>query len=378
MTASPRPLIALAAGGTGGHVFPAIAVAEALAARGADTMMMTDRRGARLMGQVPFTVLPAGSPFQRGLVRRGRAVLQLGAGLMMAAMMLRRRRPAAMVGFGGYPSFAPMLAARLAGVPAVLHEQNAYLGRANHLLARWCGHLALSWAGTRNLPAKVTSLISGMPVRTAFLEIPAMTAREDDRIMLAVVGGSLGAAVFATMVPEAISALDPAIRSRLHVTQQCRAEQLGELTARYAAIGVDAEIRAFFDDMPDRLAASHLVISRAGASSVAELAAAGRPAILIPFAGAMDDHQTENARQLEAAGGGICLAEAGLDPAALAARMADLLSDTDRLAGMGQKARGLAAANAADDIAGYVLDLAGRSSPTTNPDTNPDIGHGSV
>jgi len=371
MTASPRPLIALAAGGTGGHVFPAIAVAEALAARGADTMMMTDRRGARLMGQVPFTVLPAGSPFQRGLVRRGRAVLQLGAGLMMAAMMLRRRRPAAMVGFGGYPSFAPMLAARMAGVPAVLHEQNAYLGRANHLLARWCGHLALSWAGTRNLPAKVTSLISGMPVRAAFLEVPAMTARAGDRIMLTVVGGSLGAAVFATMVPEAIAALDPAMRSRLHVTQQCRAEQLDELTARYAAIGVDAEIRAFFDDMPDRLAASHLVISRAGASSVAELAAAGRPAILIPFAGAMDDHQTENARQLEAAGGGVCLAEADLDPAALAARMADLLSDADRLAEMGHKARGLAAADAADTIAGYALDLAGQAGPETGPDAGP-------
>ena len=371
MTASPRPLIALAAGGTGGHVFPAIAVAEALAARGADTMMMTDRRGARLMGHMPFTVLPAGSPFQRGLVRRGRAVLQLGAGLMMAAMMLRRRRPAAMVGFGGYPSFAPMLAARMAGVPAVLHEQNAYLGRANHLLARWCGHLALSWAGTRNLPAKVTSLISGMPVRAAFLEVPAMTARADDRIMLTVVGGSLGAAVFATMVPEAIAALDPAMRSRLHVTQQCRAEQLDELTARYAAIGVDAEIRAFFDDMPDRLAASHLVISRAGASSVAELAAAGRPAILIPFAGAMDDHQTENARQLEAAGGGVCLAEADLDPAALAARMADLLSDADRLAEMGHKARGLAAADAADTIAGYALDLAGQAGPETGPDAGP-------
>ena len=371
MTASPRPLIALAAGGTGGHVFPAIAVAEALAARGADTMMMTDRRGARLMGQMPFTVLPAGSPFQHGLVRRGRAVLQLGAGLMMAAMMLRRRRPAAMVGFGGYPSFAPMLAARMAGVPAVLHEQNAYLGRANHLLARWCGHLALSWAGTRNLPAKVTSLISGMPVRAAFLEVPAMTARADDRIMLTVVGGSLGAAVFATMVPEAIAALDPAMRSRLHVTQQCRAEQLDELTARYAAIGVDAEIRAFFDDMPDRLAASHLVISRAGASSVAELAAAGRPAILIPFAGAMDDHQTENAQQLDAAGGGVCLAEADLDPADLGAQMADLLSDADRLAEMGHKARGLAAADAADTIAGYALDLAGQAGPETGPNAGP-------
>ena len=371
MTASPRPLIALAAGGTGGHVFPAIAVAEALAARGADTMMITDRRGARLMGQMPFTVLPAGSPFQRGLVRRGRAMLQLGAGLMMAAKMLRRRRPAAMVGFGGYPSFAPMLAARMAGVPAVLHEQNAYLGRANHLLARWCGHLALSWAGTRNLPAKVTSLISGMPVRAAFLEVPAMTARADDRIMLTVVGGSLGAAVFATMVPDAIAALDQAMRSRLHVTQQCRAEQLDKLTARYAAIGVDAEIRAFFDDMPDRLAASHLVISRAGASIVAELAAAGRPAILIPFAGAMDDHQTENARQVDAAGGGVCLAEAGLDPAALGARMADLLSDADRLAEMGHKARGLAAADAADAIAGYALDLAGQAGPETGPDARP-------
>jgi len=361
MTASPRPLIALAAGGTGGHVFPAIAVAEALAARGADTMMMTDRRGARLMGSMPFTILPAGSPFQSGLLRRGRAVLQLGAGLVMAAMMLRRRRPVAMVGFGGYPSFAPMLAARLAGVPAVLHEQNAYLGRANHLLARWCGHLALSWAGTRNLPAKVTSIISGMPVRSAFLDIPAMAGNEDDRITLTIVGGSLGAAVFATMVPDAIAALDPAVRSRLCVTQQCRAEQLDDLKARYDDIGVDADIRAFFDDMPDRLAASHLVISRAGASSVAELAAAGRPAILIPFAGAMDDHQTENARQLETAGGGICLAESGTDAAALAKQMAGLLSDRSNLAEMGRKARNLAATDAADTIASYALDLAGHA-----------------
>ena len=361
MTASARPLIALAAGGTGGHVFPAIAVAEALAARGADTMMMTDRRGARLMGSAAFTVLPAGSPFQRGIIRRCRAVLQLGAGLMAAAVMLRRRRPAAMVGFGGYPSFAPMMAARMAGIPAVLHEQNAYLGRANHLLARWCGHLALSWAGTRNLPARVTSFISGMPVRAAFLEIDPITTSTNDRIRLTVVGGSLGAAVFATMLPDAIAALDPAMRARLHVTQQCRAEQLEGLTDRYAQIGVNAEIRTFFDDMPNRLAASHLVISRAGASSVAELAAAGRPAILIPFAGAMDDHQTANARQLEEVGGGVCLAEAELDAPTLALRIADLLSDMDRLATMGRDARSLAAADAADAIAGYALDLASQS-----------------
>ncbi|MEC8206046.1 MAG: glycosyltransferase, partial [Pseudomonadota bacterium] len=171
MTAPSRPLIALAAGGTGGHVFPAVAVAEALARRGADTMMMTDRRGARLLTGTSFSVLPAGSPFQRGLIRKVRAALQLGAGVVMALAMLRRRRPAAMVGFGGYPSFAPMLAARLTGIPAVLHEQNAHLGRANHLLARWCGHLALSWKGTRNLPEKVMHFVSGMPVRAAFLEI---------------------------------------------------------------------------------------------------------------------------------------------------------------------------------------------------------------
>ena len=358
MTAPSRPLIALAAGGTGGHVFPAVAVAEALARRGADTMMMTDRRGARLLTGTSFSVLPAGSPFQRGLIRKIRASLQLGAGVVMALAMLRRRRPAAMVGFGGYPSFAPMLAARLTGIPAVLHEQNAHLGRANHLLARWCGHLALSWKGTRNLPDKVLHFLAGMPVRAAFLEIDELPDADREMLELTIVGGSLGAAVFATMVPDALAQIDPALRTRLRVTQQCRAEQVDMLQARYREIGIDAEIRTFFDDMPDRFAKSDLVISRAGASSVAELAASGRPAILIPFAGAMDDHQTANARQLEAAGGGICLAEAELDAAALAARITTFLSDLPTLAAMGRGGRGLAAADAADTIAGYALDLA--------------------
>ena len=308
MIAPSRPLIALAAGGTGGHVFPAVAVAEALAHRGADTMIMTDRRGARLLTGTYFSVLPAGSPFQRGLIRQVRAAMQLGTGVFIALAMLRRRRPAAMIGFGGYPSFAPMLAARLTGIPAVLHEQNAHLGRANHLLARWCGHLALSWQGTRNLPEKVMHFVAGMPVRAAFLEIDELPEEDREALEVTIVGGSLGAAVFATMVPDALAQVDPALRARLRVTQQCRAEQMNMLKARYQEIGIDAEIRTFFDDMPYKFAKSDLVISRAGASSVAELAASGRPSILIPFAGAMDDHQTANARQLEAAGGGICLA----------------------------------------------------------------------
>jgi UDP-N-acetylglucosamine--N-acetylmuramyl-(pentapeptide) pyrophosphoryl-undecaprenol N-acetylglucosamine transferase len=213
--------------------------------------------------------------------------------------------------------------------------------------------------------------VSGMPVRAAFLEIDDLQDADREGLELTIVGGSLGAAVFATIVPDALAQVDPALRTRLRVSQQCRAEQVDMLQARYREIGINAEIRTFFDDMPDRFAKSDLVISRAGASSVAELAAAGRPAILIPFAGAMDDHQTENARQLEAAGGGVCLAEADLDPAALAARMADLLSDADRLAEMGHKARGLAAADAADTIAGYALDLAGQAGPETGPDAGP-------
>lgn len=364
MTASPRPLIALAAGGTGGHVFPALAVAEALHGRGVDTMFLTDRRGARLMGNTPHHVLPAGSPFQSDILRRGRTMVQLAAGLAMTVDMMLRRRPAAMVGFGGYPSFAPLLGARLTGVPAMLHEQNAHLGRANHLLARWCGHLALSWPGTRNLPARVTSFLSGMPVRGAFFAVSPATAKADDKLTLMVVGGSLGAAVFADLVPEAAARLDGDLRDHIRLIQQCRAEQRDDLVARYRDIGIDAEIQPFFDDMPARLAASHLVISRAGASSVAELAAAGRAAILIPFAAAMDDHQTANARQLESAGGGRCVAEAGLDAAGLAALITDMLADPKALSAMGTSGRSLAAPQAADDIATYALSLAGTKKTT--------------
>ena len=364
MTASPRPLIALAAGGTGGHVFPALAVAEALHGRGVDTMLLTDRRGARLMGTTPHHVLPAGSPFQRGMLRRGLAMVQLAAGLALTVAMMLRRRPAAMVGFGGYPSFAPLLGARLTGVPAMLHEQNAHLGRANHLLARWCGHLALSWPGTRNLPERVTSFLSGMPVRAAFFGVKPAKAEADGKLTLMVVGGSLGAAVFAELVPEAVARLDDALRARLCITQQCRAEQRDDLVARYRDIGVEAEIRPFFDDMPARLAASHLVISRAGASSVAELAAAGRAAIMIPFAAAMDDHQTANARQLETAGGGRCVAEADLDAGSLAAIITEMLADPKTLSAMGTSGHSLAAPQAADDIAAYALSLTGAARTT--------------
>ena len=364
-----KPLIALAAGGTGGHVFPALAVAEALQRDGFDTLMLTDRRGARLMPASGHITLPAGSPFQRGLLRRMRAIGALAAGTIAALAIMIRRRPRVMIGFGGYPAFAPLLAARLLGTPSLLHEQNAFLGRANRLLARWTGNLAISWNGTANVPPAVTARTLGMPVRAAFFDSPALSDkalsdkavsdRADNRLALTVVGGSLGAGIFADIVPDAISRLDAPLRRRLTVTQQCRAEQQTALRARYADMDVSADIRPFFDDMPVILANSHLVISRAGASSVAELAAAGRPALLVPFAGAMDDHQTMNANQLASVGGGHCLAETDLTADKLAAHLSAMLQDLARLATMGKAARSLAAASAAADIADWAIELGG-------------------
>ena len=364
-----KPLIALAAGGTGGHVFPALAVAEALQRGGFDTLMLTDRRGARLMPASGHITLPAGSPFQRGLLRRMRAIGALAAGTIAALAIMIRRRPRVMIGFGGYPAFAPLLAARLLGTPSLLHEQNAFLGRANRLLARWTGNLAISWNGTANVPPAVTARTLGMPVRAAFFDSPALSDkalsdkavsdRADNRLALTVVGGSLGAGIFADIVPDAISRLDAPLRRRLTVTQQCRAEQQTALRARYADMDVSADIRPFFDDMPVILANSHLVISRAGASSVAELAAAGRPALLVPFAGAMDDHQTMNANQLASVGGGHCLAETDLTADKLAAHLSAMLQDPARLATMGKAARSLAAASAAADIADWAIELGG-------------------
>ena len=364
-----KPLIALVAGGTGGHVFPALAVAEALQRDGFDTLMLTDRRGARLMPASGHITLPAGSPFQRGLLRRMRAIGALAAGTIAALAIMIRRRPRVMIGFGGYPAFAPLLAARLLGTPSLLHEQNAFLGRANRLLARWTGNLAISWNGTANVPPAVTARTLGMPVRAAFFDSPALSDkalsdkavsdRADNRLALTVVGGSLGASIFADIVPDAISRLDAPLRRRLTVTQQCRAKQQIALRARYADMDVNADIRPFFDDMPVILANSHLVISRAGASSVAELAAAGRPALLVPFAGAMDDHQTMNANQLASVGGGHCVAETDLTADKLAAHLSAMLQDPARLATMGKAARSLAAASAAADIADWAIELGG-------------------
>ena len=354
--------ICLAAGGTGGHVFPALAVAERLRAEGHTTLLFTDGRGARMINGVPQTIIAAASPFQQGLLRRLRALLLLSGGAVKSLLQLVMRRPAAMIGFGGYPSFPPLLTAALLRIPTMVHEQNAYLGRANKMLAGRAGHLALSWQQTANLPQDINCFTGGMPVRQAFFNIKPNSIAPDAPLQLTVLGGSLGAGIFADLLPEAIAALPGGIRSRLRLTQQCRPEQLDNLRTAYWELRVSATVEPFFDDMPDILANSHLVISRAGASSVAELAAAGRASILVPLPSAMDDHQTANAHQLANIGGGLCRAEAELDAASLAADIITLFGDGEQLAQMGHNARKLAMPDAAKAIADYALALGDNNS----------------
>ncbi|MDB2391123.1 undecaprenyldiphospho-muramoylpentapeptide beta-N-acetylglucosaminyltransferase [Alphaproteobacteria bacterium] len=365
-----KPLICLAAGGTGGHVFPAIAVAETLSARGYRTQLLTDKRGQKIVSTNDANALSArlavmtvasASPFQRSIIRRLSALFKLGFGAVHCLLHFCLKRPAAIIGFGGYPSFAPLFAGGLLRIPAILHEQNAFLGRANHLLARRAGNLALSWEGTRNLPDGIHIEVTGMPVRDRFHQDKTTTktqkpaARQtSDKLHLAVFGGSQGAAIFAKLVPAAIDLIPASLKSRLILTQQARADQIDALNAVYADMGVTATIAPFFDDIAAHIRQSDLVISRAGASSVAELAAIGVPTIFIPFPHAMDDHQTQNAMQMHNLGGGLCLSESDLDAESLATYLTDLLDDPALLADMAGKARQLSKPDAASRIADMV------------------------
>ena len=355
-----RPIV-IAAGGTGGHVFPAEALAAALVARGERVVLMTDARSSALESPVfagrERLVLSGAGLAGRGARRAARALLALGAGTAQARRVLARLDARAVVAFGGYPSVPPVLAARsLARRPVVvLHEQNAVLGRANRFLASHADALALSFAETTRVPSGARTVLTGNPVRPAVAAIAPYTApKEGGALRLLVLGGSLGARVFSDVLPDAAAVLPEALRARLHVVQQCRAEDLERVGAAYAAIDVPAKLGAFFPDVAARLAEAHLVIARAGASTVAELAVAGRPAILVPLPGAIDDHQSSNARALAYAGAAAMLAQPALTSPILAARLSALLAAPARLDAMARAARGQARPDAAQRLADLV------------------------
>ena len=354
--------IVLAAGGTGGHVMPAQALAAELRRRGRRVAVMTDARGERFrsgFGDVPFVVLPAGTFAGRSPMARIRAVIDILRGTWEARRLMKRWGACAVVGFGGYPSLPPLLAALSRRIPTCLHEQNAVLGRVNRVLAPCLSALALSFTATRWVrdADKARAVCTGNPVRPEIVAIaakPYVPPTDEGIFRILVLGGSLGAKVMSDVVPAALSMLPPALKSRIQVTQQAREDEAVAVSALYAAQGIAAELAAFFPDVPERLDWCHLVIARAGASTVAELAAAGRPSILVPLPSAADDHQTVNAAALVDVGAAFAMAQKDFTPKELAKLVQRLALAPARLAEAAQAARGQARVDAAARLADLV------------------------
>ena len=354
----------LAAGGTGGHLFPAQALAERLVRHGARVCLVADRRADAFADKVPgieIRRIRAGR-LGGGPLQSARGALLMAVGFVEARRLLRRLDPAAVVGFGGYPSVPTMLAAIGLGLPTVIHEQNAVLGRANRLLAARVRRIATGFLDTSGLrPAdRARALYTGNPVRPAIAAAATRyrPPREGMPIELVILGGSQGARIFADIVPPALAGLPPALRAALRVSQQARHEDCVRVAAQLEAAGIAAEVKSFFTDVPERLARAQLAICRAGASTVAELARIGRPALLVPYPHATDDHQAANARAFAASGAGWLVPQAGLTAPILTTILAERLADPAGLARGAAQARKFACDDAAERLTGIVLALA--------------------
>ena len=351
----------LAAGGTGGHMVPAHALAAELKSRGHGVMLITDARGARFPGlfeDVPVHILPAGrlggGPL--GWLKAGVSVVK---GRAEAKRLYREYRPDAVVGFGGYPAFPSLLAASAMRIPTVLHEQNGVMGRVNRLLAGEAEAIATAFSDTGRLKSghAAKTVLVGNPVREPIVklgELPFPAFDQTAPLKILVTGGSQGATILSKVVPEGLGMLDPSLRHRLQVVQQCRPEDLGPVRARYQSLEIPAEVITYIEDMPSRLRDAHLFIGRAGASTVAELSAAGRPAILVPYGAATDDHQTYNAREITEAGGARTIQQSDFTPEVLAQQIEVLAQDPQALANAAARSLSVGRPHAASDLADLV------------------------
>ena len=361
------PLILLAAGGTGGHLFPAEALGVELIRRGLRVRLATDARALRYSGlfsKDTIDVVPSETVRSRTPWSLAYTGLMLAAGTAVSLNLMRRLKPAAVVGFGGYPTLPPLLAARLFGVPGIIHDANAVLGRANRFLSRHVSAIATSLPGVLDrdpqLSGKTTTV--GTPMRPAILAAAAVNYVAPEPagpFRLLVVGGSQGARVMADIVPPAIERLEPALWNRLVLTQQVREEDMARVRAVYDRLKINAELAPFFTDLPARLASNHLVVTRSGAGTVAELAAIGRPSILVPLPGAIDQDQFANAGVLVQAGGGLRVAQVDFTPDRLAAEISAFAAEPARLAAMAASARTVGRLDAAERMADLVMKVAG-------------------
>ena len=351
----------LAAGGTGGHMVPAHALAAELTGRGHGVLLITDERGARFPGLfegMPVHILPAGR-LGGGPIGWLKALSAVVRGRAQAKQLYRDHRPDAVVGFGGYPAFASLLAASAMGIPTILHEQNAVLGRVNRLLAGEAEAIGTAYEQVDRLKpgyADKTVLV-GNPVREQIArlgEVPFPAFDEVAPLKILVTGGSQGATILGEVVPAGLGLLNPSLRRRLQVVQQCRPDDIDRVRGQYAKLGIPAELLTYIERMPDRLADAHLVIGRAGASTIAELTAAGRPAILIPYPAATDDHQTANAREITNAGGARSIQQDGFTPQVLARQIEAMAADPVALNNAAARALSVGRPHAARDLADLV------------------------
>jgi len=361
------PLILLAAGGTGGHLFPAEALGVELIRRGFRVRLVTDARALRYSGLFSkdmIDVVPSETVRSRTPWSLAYTSIKLGFGTIAAFALMWRLKPVAVVGFGGYPTLPPLIAARLARVPGIIHDANAVLGRANRFLSRHVRAIATSLPGVLDrdpaLASKTTTV--GTPMRPAILAAAAVkyvAPEPDGRFRLLVVGGSQGARVMADIVPGAIERLEPALWGRLVLTQQVREEDMARVRLIYDRLKINAELAPFFTDLPARLASNHLVVSRSGAGTVAELAAIGRPSILVPLPGAIDQDQFANAGVLAKVNGALRIPQAEFTVDRLAAEISAFANEPARLGAMAEAARSAGRLDAAARLADLVVKIAG-------------------
>ncbi|WP_146343900.1 UDP-N-acetylglucosamine--N-acetylmuramyl-(pentapeptide) pyrophosphoryl-undecaprenol N-acetylglucosamine transferase [Falsiphaeobacter marinintestinus] len=360
-----QPLLMIAAGGTGGHMFPAQALAEAMLNRGWRVKLSTDARGARYTGGFPHTTeiveVPSATFARGGLLAKAAVGPKIAAGVLSAMVQMRRDRPAVVVGFGGYPSIPALAAATLLKLPRMIHEQNGILGRVNQKFATRVAHVACGVWPTE-LPEGADGLHVGNPVRAAVLEragagyIPP----GDYPMSVLVMGGSQGARILSDVVPPALAGLPMDMLRNIRVSHQARDEDGERVAKYYAENGISAEVEPFFHDVPKRMSEAQLVISRAGASSIADLSVIGRPSILIPYAAAAGDHQSANARGLVDAGAAVLIPESALDVPALTEQITAILSNPDAALQMAIAALSVGAPDATERLVALVEELAAK------------------
>tara|TARA_R110001632_G_scaffold147485_2_gene264566 strand:+ start:164 stop:1390 length:1227 start_codon:yes stop_codon:yes gene_type:complete len=368
-------VIAVTSGGTGGHMFPAVALSKALVRRGAKVLFFTDARAARYtdgVDGVQTIILPAGGIAGKGIKGRLMGAARLGLGTLKARSMIKKAKPAVVIGFGGYASIPATMSAKWLGIPFAIHEQNAVLGRANRLVAGAAKRIATSFPTVTLIdPNDQNKVIwTGNPVRAEVAALANSTydvPTEDGPIKLLITGGSQGARVLSEILPTALVNLPEGIRTRLVVTQQARDEDINAVRKTYDGSGIDVTLASFIDDIPERLRDCHLVIARSGASTVAELTAAGRPGLLVPLPHAIDDHQRFNAQQVEDAGGAWLMPQDRFSSETVTDRLAKLLRNPAALTRAAKAAKTAGRANAAERLADMVLDMLGLN-PAGTPD----------